>query len=204
MRFNLNTIYEYEPTLFDNITLPDTLSNDIMISRILLKCGDLYPYIQVPEYLKAEFGRWFEGMHQNIHMMFRALNEEYNPVENTTWVDEINRATTSKGQNISNTSSNGSSNNNNTEQTSVNAYNSGTPTDREKVTSNTTASDTNKANTLSNFDNKDTENVKQSRHGNIGVMTTAQIITSELEMRKIDLYDEVVKLFEKTFIMQIY
>lgn len=204
MRFTLQAMLDYDNTLLDKITLPEGMDLDIMKDRILYKCGDLYPYIQVPEYLKGAFGRWFEGMNKNIYMMFRALNDDYSPTENTTWTDTTERNHTDKGNSSGNSNIVNTPDTTMSSTTGVNAFNSGTNTEREKSETRNTGTDTTKNNNSSLYNKEEKETTTQSRHGNIGVMTTAQIIQSELEMRKFNLYDEIVKLFEKEFMLQIY
>ena len=41
-------------------------------------------------------------------------------------------------------------------------------------------------------------------HGNIGVTTSQQMITSELELRKFDIYEEIAGRFEHEFLVQVY
>ena len=41
-------------------------------------------------------------------------------------------------------------------------------------------------------------------HGNIGVTTSQQMITSELELRKFDIYEEIAARFEHEFLVQVY
>lgn len=41
-------------------------------------------------------------------------------------------------------------------------------------------------------------------HGNIGVTTSQQMITSELELRKFDIYEDIAARFEHEFLVQVY
>jgi len=41
-------------------------------------------------------------------------------------------------------------------------------------------------------------------HGNIGVTTSQQMIQSELELRKFDIYEEIAARFEHEFLVQVY
>ena len=51
-RITLWGFYQYDKTLFDDIVLPDGIDKDNLVSDIMRNSGDLYPYHQVPEYLK--------------------------------------------------------------------------------------------------------------------------------------------------------
>lgn len=60
------------------------------------------------------------------------------------------------------------------------------------------------------YGKKDTQTHKgkeefESRiHGNIGVTTNQQLIQAELELRKIDIYNDITARFEREFIVQLY
>ena len=49
-----------------------------------------------------------------------------------------------------------------------------------------------------------TEGYSSHIHGNIGVTTSQQMITSELELRKFDIYDDIAARFEREFLVQVY
>jgi hypothetical protein len=204
MRMTLNGMREFNPHLFDGIVLPDGLDVNILVDRIMNHCGDLYPYIQVPERVQYSIGKWFEGMYRNFYMMFRALNDDYNPIENTSWVDEIIRNNKQNGEDSNSTDFTSTPRVSTTTQNKTNAYNSGSGTPRNETTTSQTGEDKTNTTFGSNYDHNEDEKINQSRHGNIGVQTTSQIITEELRMRKFNLYDEIVNLFEKEFIVQVY
>lgn len=49
-----------------------------------------------------------------------------------------------------------------------------------------------------------TESYRSNIHGNIGVTTSQQMITSELELRKFDIYADIANRFEREFLVQVY
>lgn len=49
-----------------------------------------------------------------------------------------------------------------------------------------------------------TEGYSSRIHGNIGVTTSQQMIESELELRKYDIYSDIAARFEREFIVQVY
>ena len=49
-----------------------------------------------------------------------------------------------------------------------------------------------------------TESYTSHSHGNIGVTTNQQMITSEIELRRYDVYTDIAMRFEKEFLMQLY
>lgn len=76
-RLTLWGIYQYDNTLFDGIVLPDGINKDNLVSDIMRNSGDLYPYHQVPEYLKRNINFWFARRLFDFGRMYDALRAEY-------------------------------------------------------------------------------------------------------------------------------
>ena len=57
-RLTLAGMYKWDPTLFDQMVLPEGVNAQDMIQVIMERSGDLYPYYQVPPLLKVSIGRW--------------------------------------------------------------------------------------------------------------------------------------------------
>lgn len=204
MRMTLYGMLQVNPNLFDGITLPEGLDVNILKNRILDHSGDLYPYIQVPERVQVSIGNWFEGMYRNFYMMFRALNDQYAPTENTDWTSETERHADRSGEDNTSNTVESKPNSSVTTSNRTNAFNSGTGTPRSETITSNSGKDTTDSSGKNTYEHGEDETFRERRHGNIGVMTTAQIIEAELQMRKFNIYDEIVKLFEKEFIVQVY
>ena len=88
MRLTLWGIYQYDPTLFENVSLPEGLEKDYVIDEIMRRSGDLFTYYQVPAMLKSNITNWFLRNYDQFARMIAALLAEYNPIENydrTEW-----------------------------------------------------------------------------------------------------------------------
>lgn len=232
MRMTLYGMAQYDPTIFDGVVLPEGIDPNIVKDDIIEKCGDLYPYYQVPPRVKLAITRFFAEYYHNFEMMYLALTNEYNPIENTDWSEKSQRNINSKDNGTDNRVIEGgvtSSTSNTTDFESnpasyaestvyTNAYNEGVGTERDRTktqqggkdTSKTTASGTDTtANSSSdvlnyNKNNDTTDDFEVRRHGNIGVQTTSQIINMELQMRRTNLYNTIVELFEDRICVQVY
>ena len=90
-RLTLWGIYQYDKTLFDNIVLPDGIDKDNLVSDIMRNSGDLYPYHQVPEYLKRNITFWFSRRLFDFDRMYKSLRTEYSPIENYDRIEDIKR-----------------------------------------------------------------------------------------------------------------
>ena len=90
-RITLWGFYQYDKTLFDNIVLPDGIDKDNLVSEIMRNSGDLYPYHQVPEYLKRNITFWFSRRLFDFDRMYKSLRMEYSPIENYDRIEDIKR-----------------------------------------------------------------------------------------------------------------
>ena len=228
-RLTLWGIYQYDKTLFDNIVLPDGIDKDNLVSDIMRNSGDLYPYHQVPEYLKRNITFWFSRRLFDFDRMYKSLRMEYSPIENYDRIEDIKREYKDSGTDTetltlgSSTTSSHTGTDTDTTQGSgsnekgVSAYNEDGYTNREKDTethnsNNTQTYNSTVTNTESGSDKTQTDYGKQRTetentriHGNIGVTTSQQMIESEMSLRaKYDIYKIISREFEREFLVQIY
>lgn len=228
-RLTLWGIYQYDKTLFDNIVLPDGMDKDNLVSDIMRNSGDLYPYHQVPEYLKRNITFWFSRRLFDFDRMYKSLRTEYSPIENYDRIEDIKREYKDSGTDTeiltlgsSTTSSHTGTDTDSTQgggsnEKGVSAYNEDGYTNRERDTethnsNNTQTYNSTVTNTESGSDKTQTDYGKQRTetentriHGNIGVTTSQQMIESEMSLRaKYDIYKIISREFEREFLVQIY
>ena len=82
MRITLWGFLNYDPTLFDDVVLPEDISKDDVINEIIRRSGDLFPYHQALPYLKTNITHWFNRNYLQFEKMIQALTAEYDPIEN--------------------------------------------------------------------------------------------------------------------------
>ena len=228
-RVTLWGFYQYDKTLFDDIVLPDGIDKDNLVSDIMRNSGDLYPYHQVPEYLKRNITFWFSRRLFDFDRMYESLRMEYSPIENYDRIEDIKREYKDSGTDTetltlgsSTTSSHTGTDTDSTQgggsnEKGVSAYNEDGYTNREKDTethnsNNTQTYNSTVTNTGSGSDKTQTDYGKQRTetentriHGNIGVTTSQQMIESEMSLRaKYDIYKIISREFEREFLVQIY
>lgn len=205
LRFTLWGIYQYKTDLFDDVLLPEGLDKNILIETLMQRSGMLFPAHQQPDFLKQNITNWFKRKHTSFSRMTAALAAEYDPISNydrhETWTDTPDVAYTKTGghkNTVSNTSSSEST-------VSTSAYNSDslTPTDQQNTTGTVGGTDTL---TYQDEATKETGTRKHEGHvsGNIGVTTSQQMVTSEIELRKYDIYEYICSIFEEDFLYQVY
>ena len=81
-RLTLNGMYQYDDTIFDGMVLPPDYDRQALFMEIMTRSGQLFPYHQVPEILKAAIRLWFSRNYLNFYRIMAALTAEYNPIEN--------------------------------------------------------------------------------------------------------------------------
>lgn len=84
MRAKLTTIglYNYDPTLFDLLTLPTGANKDTAINMILLEYGEMSVVYPDPDFYKYAIGQYSDTMQQPMKRYWDVLHMEYNPLEN--------------------------------------------------------------------------------------------------------------------------
>lgn len=324
-RLTLNGMYEYDPTLFEGMVLPEDYDRDSLLFEILQRSGQLYPYHQQPLMLKTAIRLWFARNFLNFDRTMEALMSEYDPIENYNRFEDWTRTpdltdtdqktgqdstahsgndslvhtgtdtvadtgkdtTTHSGKDTTDHSGKDTTDNSGTDSTlhtftnyketvteaggktteeQVSAFDSGTYQASKKTIEtygDPSTRTTEKAITGSNTDalthghkeelthghkeelthghkeelehghtetttrgTTDTQNFNSSEattygstvtgrhtgtekytahlHGNIGVTTTQQMITQEIELRKYDVYNDIAMRFEHEFLVQVY
>ena len=313
-RLTLNGMYQYDPTLFDGMILPEDYDREALFAEIMTRCGQMYPYHQVSTILKSNIRLWFSRNFLNFDRMMAALTAEYDPIENYnrhelwTRTPNLTDEQTNTGKDTTELSGTDSTELSGTDSTElsgtdstelsgidstelsgtdstelsgtdstelsgddtttrsydgynetstrtgddtterqVSAYDSGTYQNAEK-TVETFGSIADSKNITGSYDDKTDYGKKEDltygkkedltygkkedltygkkeelthghiitdrhtgneqyanhTHGNIGVTTTQQMITQELELRKYDVYVDISERFEREFLVQVY
>lgn len=94
-------LYEYDNTLFDNLSLPEGLDKDTLIDNILLRSGEFEVIYPDTDFMKFSIGAWSRKWSPTITRWVTALAIEYNPLENYDryehWTDERDISGSSSG-----------------------------------------------------------------------------------------------------------
>lgn len=192
-RMTLYGMYQYDPTLFDGVTLPEGMDKTLMINQIIRQSGDLFPYYQVPPQVKSAITEWFTRRKDNFAKLWQGFTAEYNPIENydrqedSTETPNITHTLSNSGQDAS------------TNEADVQGYN-GTDYVPNSRTKSSGTSSTNGTDTESG-----TRTYTSRIHGNIGVTTSAQMLAGELALRRsLDIYALIAAEFETDNLIQVY
>lgn len=204
MRLARITLYgwlQYDNTLFDDIDLPEGIDRTLLIDELIYRMGDLYTYIQQPNRLAYMIRSWFTRRKSDFDFVKRALESEYNPIENYNRYEDYAHKETENGENTatSDTSSKDTSSTDN----AVSAYNSSSYTPRDRT--NTTGTNSSDARSAGDYARQKEYTDNNHIHGNIGVTTTQAMILEELNLRRYNnIYDFIAECFEHEFIVIVY
>ena len=187
-RLTLIGMYNYDPTLFDNVTLPDGYNKQDFIDAFLLEHGEKCVQYSDVNFMKFSLGVVSRKWYNELERIYRALTADYDPTWNYDRREEYDDTT---GGTINNTQPEDA-----TQTRTVAAFNSSAyePDSQDK----------------SNIGHTKTEssgNIHHEAHlyGNIGVTSTMALITEELKLRtKNNLYDIAARIFANELLIQIY
>ena len=225
MRMTLIGLYNYDPTLFEHLTLPEGYDAQTFIDTLLLEHGEKCVLYTDPEFMKFSIGAVSRKWELELSRIYDALTAEYNPIENYDRIEDIDEnyirgttATTSAKydhdrtadlKNTTNQLSNGSI------ERQVSAYNESVYQPNDKTIENAGKIEVADTGTdkihvegeVAKVVNTGTDTTQHDAHihGNIGVMTAASMVSEiVLQRMKHNLYDTAARIFANELLIQVY
>lgn len=99
-RLTLIGMFNYEPTLFDSLSLPEGYDKDTFINSLLLEHGEKCVLYTDPNFMKFSIGAISQKWFMELQRILEALTAEYDPISNydrhETWTDTHTGGSTSK------------------------------------------------------------------------------------------------------------
>lgn len=181
---SIRGMYNYHPTLFDGLTIPDFWDKETLIGVILRETDEREVLYSNPDVMETAIMHWGNSWLGQWQRLAKALQVEYAPLENFDRYEEYSDTHTESGSGKSNAENIGKA-------TGFNSNALATVDGSDSTTETTT---------YSNGNNTHTGRL----HGNIGVTTSQQMLQSEIDMRKYNWYNEVGKEFAKTFTLGVW
>lgn len=182
--------------LFEHLLLPEGINKETLTGNILLRGSEFETLYANPIFLHDAIKTWSNVNYATFERWIKALEIEYNPLENydrlEDWTD--NRATSGTGQSTS-TGTSGS-----TAENKRSAFDSSTYQPNEQDTINGTATDT------TNNQTSGTDNAAHHGriHGNIGVKTSQSMLVEELDIGYWNIYEKITEMFLRDFTLPVY
>lgn len=221
-----------ERSVFQNIMLPNGIDKDILIGAIILRCQEFELLYSDPDFLIDAVNIWSRKNYWTFDKWIKALNIQYDPLYNYDRTEEY--TDTHSGNYNKNGSGNSSgttgTTNNLTETHNLHSTNDVTNTHSEKAFNDSslvnnqtdvvdqdgsdTGTITNTGTVTGTYSNNDTNteagtdgytNIHKARlFGNIGVTTSQQMLQSELDIARWNLYEHIADLFASEFCIMVY
>lgn len=177
-------MYNYHPTLFDELTIPEFWSKDTLIGVILRETDEREVLYSNPAVMETAIMHWGNSNLGQWQRLAKALQVEYEPLENFDRMEES----------TDNTDTTNSGNSKSESIGKATGFNSDSLVTTEGGESESSAKS-----------NGNTVNTHTARlHGNIGVTTSQQMLQSEIDIRKYNWYNEVGKEFANRFTLGVW
>ena len=213
-----------ERSVFDSMILPEGIDKDVLIGSIILRCQEFELLYSDPDFLIPAVGVWSRKNYRTFDKWVKALDVEYEPLYNYDRTEEYTDTHTGSSNRTGSFNSTGSGSNtltNNLTDTNADtlthsekAYNDPNYVGITQDQSNGSITRTGTAsNALSNSNqgsdsdqsNDSYTNVHKARlFGNIGVTTSQQMLQSELDIARWNLYEHIADLFCNEFCIMVY
>lgn len=221
IRIPLLTLYNYDNSIFDGLSLPEGIDKELLIDRIMIRGGEYESvYTSVP-FLKSAISNWSATHRHLIDKWLEVYNKDFEPLENydriEEWTDDgnnvANSTDTTKGTGTTQGNDQAQARGNVTGTNTVSAYNTNNLVNDNGTTqgntTNTTSSTQTNSTTQSDTttQSNDTTHSKHSGrvHGNIGVTTSMQMYESFWNLMREygDIYNAIATLFLQDFVVPI-
>lgn len=202
-KLTLIGLYNYDDSIFSDMTLPEGIDRETLVNTIL-QSGEFevqYPDWHFTKDLAEHIAKkWY----RTFDKWYKALQLEYNPIYNYDRFEEWTDNGTDSGTVKNDGSTSETSGANGTTETQVSAYDSNTyQPDGKSISSQNANANGQTANT----ETRDlATSGKHSGHlyGNIGVTTSQQMLESELELAKWNLYQHMADIFIEELCIMVY
>ena len=212
-KITLNSFYEWlqaeDKDLFENLTLPEGIDKNTLVGNIIMRGGEFEVLYSNPFFMSELIGVWSTKWYRTFNKWITALSLEYAPLENydrhEDYTDTTNKGIkTSARRDSGNTRS--FTNYKTISEREVSAFDSSTyqPSEKDTTEQQGSVSD-NYGEGTSGSETENNKFIHGGRiHGNIGVTTSQQMLESELDISKWNIYEHITDIFLEEFIIPIY
>lgn len=201
-RIPLSTLINYDPTILTAFYYPMNEKQDFL-SYFQLEYGEMMPIYQEPTLLKEHIRVLGVALKPTIDAWLEALELEYNPIENYDRIeDETEDTVHGKGETIS--GGHVDSEPEHQEEHKVSADNTSNYYEAD-LTIKDAHSITRTYNDEKTQESGNTKVTRKGRiHGNIGTVSSQQMLQSELDLRRFNFMEEVGRLYAEKLLIMIY
>ena len=87
-KMTLIGMYNWDNTLFSNLSTPTGIDNSLLIDTILLNGGEFEVLYADVDFMKNAIGRWSNKWQRTMERWIAVLEKEYNPIENYDRIED--------------------------------------------------------------------------------------------------------------------
>lgn len=182
------------PHLFDGLDVPEGIDKQTVVDNILLEGMDLEVLYADPVFLQSAISVWAAKQLPVWEHLYETTQYEYDPIENYDRHEEYVEPVTVRTDTGSGTD---------TVEGYTSGFNSGSgaaSTPHDKTLTKPGATYTSKIASATNGDMTSTGHI----HGNIGTVTSQQMIREERDVAAFNVADLIVQEFKQRFLLMIY
>lgn len=176
-------LYNYDDSIFNDMSLPDTIDRDILVKNILFECAELELLYPDWDAMKLAIDTWSAKRLHAWDRLSRVLYEDYNPFINIKRDEDRTITQTRDLANTSNLKNN------------VNAFDA---TSADGVLRDTAIGSGTDTGTI-------TTHEKYHLEGDSAITDAQDVLRKEVEVRTdFNLYDYIIKDFKNRFCLLVY
>ena len=204
-------------TLFDEIRLPSSISKDILVPYIITRAGDFPVMIIDPDYIYNMTINFFDAWYENFSKLAEVMTASYDPLENYNRHEEEYSAgsdakqgtTTTESSRTSAASTQGSGSSTTTNKMSADNETGFSNREQDELSSSDHTASTGAVNDSGTVTDNEKKQRADQRHlhafGNIGTMTSQQMLESEWSIRtEMNIYEFIADKYVEEFCVPIY
>jgi len=213
---DLLSFYQYDNSILSELVLPEGVDRDTLVNNLLMETSELEILYPNFDFLKGAIAAWSRKELPVWTELLKTTQYEYEPLWNkdyrTSHTETRNLAGTedvSRNMDDDNTYS-GTNQSSAETLNSVYGYNSSTdaPADKAGSTASSTTGSTDNRDISETIDRDTTDtgtiNNETWERGNIGVMSTQDLIKQQREVVQFNIIDYIINDFKKRFCLLIY
>ena len=213
---DLLSFYQYDNSILSELVLPEGVDRDTLVNNLLMETSELEILYPNFDFLKGAIAAWSRKELPVWTELLKTTQYEYEPLWNkdyrTSHTETRNLAGTedvSRNMDDDNTYS-GTNQSSAETLNSVYGYNSNTdaPADKAGSTASSTTGSTDNRDISETIDRDTTDtgtiNNETWERGNIGVMSTQDLIKQQREVVQFNIIDYIINDFKKRFCLLIY
>lgn len=194
----VNRAYELEEhdSIFSGVELPEGIDAETLFNRILFRAGEFSVMYDDIYFIHEEILNFFKCHYFTFDRWIKALNKEYDPLENYNRTEAYMGGNSHANSNSSQSSGSASGTNTLTKA----SYNSSSYNPYEQESNSSSDSGSMSGSDSGSFSEQHT----LKAYGNIGVTTSQQMLEAELKVAEFSIYDRIADMLVSQICIMVY